>query len=130
MLSGFDLARWRPRLILLEDHVTDLAKHRYLTGAGYRLIRRFENNGWYVPRDAAISVGASAGRSFASTISACRFASREMQRVPCAGKSRGATSAVASRSVNRADATRTRPADRYGRRNGSLGGGLQGCISS
>lgn len=57
VLSGFELARWRPRLILLEDHVTDLAKHRYLTGAGYRLIRRFGNNGWYVPRDAAISVG-------------------------------------------------------------------------
>ena len=57
VLSGFDLARWRPRLILLEDHVTDLAKHQYLTDLGYRLIRRFENNGWYVPRDASASVG-------------------------------------------------------------------------
>ena len=26
VLGGFDLARWRPRLILLEDHVTDLAQ--------------------------------------------------------------------------------------------------------
>jgi FkbM family methyltransferase len=57
VLSGFALARWRPRLILLEDHVGNLAKHRFLTHAGYRLIRRCENNGWYVPHDAAVTVG-------------------------------------------------------------------------
>jgi FkbM family methyltransferase len=56
VLGGFDFARWRPRLILLEDHVANLDKHRFLQGAGYRLIRRCENNGWYVPRDAAITV--------------------------------------------------------------------------
>jgi FkbM family methyltransferase len=56
VLGGFDLARWRPRLILLEDHVGNLARHRYLENAGYRLIRRVENNGWYVPADAAIAV--------------------------------------------------------------------------
>jgi len=56
VLGGFDLARWRPRLILLEDHVGDLARHRFLNAAGYRLIRRFENNGWYVPRAAAVAV--------------------------------------------------------------------------
>ncbi|MEJ2378729.1 MAG: FkbM family methyltransferase [Pseudolabrys sp.] len=52
VLRGFDIARWRPRLILLEDHVGDLSKHRYLKAAGYRIVRRYENNGWYVPRDA------------------------------------------------------------------------------
>jgi FkbM family methyltransferase len=56
VLSGFDFARWRPRLVLLEDHVGNLKKHRFLRAAGYRLIRRFENNGWYVPRDAMIGV--------------------------------------------------------------------------
>jgi FkbM family methyltransferase len=55
VLSGFDLARWRPHLILLEDHVGNLEKHRFLKSAGYRLIRRFENNGWYVPRAATVS---------------------------------------------------------------------------
>ena len=50
VLSGFDFARWQPRLILLEDHVADLSKHRYLNSVGYRMIRRYENNGWYVPR--------------------------------------------------------------------------------
>jgi FkbM family methyltransferase len=53
VLRGFDIARWQPRLILLEDHVADLSKHRYLKSAGYRIIRRYENNGWYVPREAA-----------------------------------------------------------------------------
>jgi FkbM family methyltransferase len=52
VLRGFDIARWRPRLILLEDHVADLAKHRFMKSAGYRLIRRYENNGWYVPANA------------------------------------------------------------------------------
>ena len=56
VLDGFTLARWQPRLILLEDHVGDLSKHRALTARGYRLIRRVENNGWYVPRDAAVRV--------------------------------------------------------------------------
>jgi FkbM family methyltransferase len=50
VLRGFELARWSPRLILLEDHLTSLAAHRHLTRAGYRLIRRTGLNGWYVPR--------------------------------------------------------------------------------
>jgi len=57
VLRGFDIARWRPRLILVEDHVTSLATHRFLTRAGYRLIRRTGLNGWYVPADKAPSVG-------------------------------------------------------------------------
>jgi FkbM family methyltransferase len=56
VLGGFDFPRWRPRLILLEDHVRNLVKHRFLERAGYRLIRRCENNGWYVPNDAAVTV--------------------------------------------------------------------------
>ena len=54
VLSGFDFARWRPRLVLLEDHVGNLRKHRFLRAAGYRLVRRFDNNGWYIPADASI----------------------------------------------------------------------------
>jgi FkbM family methyltransferase len=49
VLQGLDLAHWRPRLILLEDHVTSLAKHNFLRAAGYRLMRRTGLNGWYVP---------------------------------------------------------------------------------
>lgn len=53
VLRGFDFARWRPRLILLEDHVTGLGKHLFMRSAGYRLIRRTGLNGWYVPREEA-----------------------------------------------------------------------------
>lgn len=56
VLRGFDIARWQPRLILLEDHVGDLSKHNYLIRAGYRIVRRFENNGWYVPNDSAVRI--------------------------------------------------------------------------
>ena len=40
-----------PRLVLLEDHVGNLDKHRVLQGAGYCLVRRTGVNGWYVPAD-------------------------------------------------------------------------------
>jgi FkbM family methyltransferase len=49
VLQGFDFARWRPRLIMIEDHVSGLDKHWYLQSRGYRLIRRVGNNGWYIP---------------------------------------------------------------------------------
>lgn len=57
VLSGFNLERWRPRLILIEDHVASLATHRCLTRGGYRLIRRTGLNGWYVPQAAAPRIG-------------------------------------------------------------------------
>jgi FkbM family methyltransferase len=50
VLSGFDFARWKPRLVLLEDHVSSLDKHRFMTLAGYTLMRRTGLNGWYVPQ--------------------------------------------------------------------------------
>ncbi len=53
VLRGFDFDRWKPRLILLEDHVSSLDKHRFMTKAGYTLMRRTGLNGWYVPRENA-----------------------------------------------------------------------------
>jgi FkbM family methyltransferase len=49
VLQGFDLARWRPRLILIEDLAHDLRIHRSLTSRGYKWVRRTGVNGWYVP---------------------------------------------------------------------------------
>src|SRR5262249_57455565 len=40
VLSGFDFARWQPRLVLLEDYVGNVKKHRFLPAAGERLNRR------------------------------------------------------------------------------------------
>ncbi len=56
VLRGFDFARWKPRLIMIEDHVSSLAKHWYLVSSGYRLIRRVGNNGWYVPTAERVTV--------------------------------------------------------------------------
>lgn len=57
VLSGFDFERWKPRLVLLEDHVSNLDKHRFMTRAGYALMRRSGLNGWYVPRAEAPPMG-------------------------------------------------------------------------
>jgi FkbM family methyltransferase len=62
VLKGFDLKRWRPRLLLIEDHVSSLAVHRFLTRRGYRLIRRTGVNGWYVPLAEAPPLGYGFGR--------------------------------------------------------------------
>lgn len=48
-LSGFNFTKWRPRLVLLEDHVTNLKKHQLMKRNGYQLILRTGLNSWYVP---------------------------------------------------------------------------------
>jgi FkbM family methyltransferase len=62
VLRGFDLKHWRPRLLLIEDHVSSLAVHRFLTRSGYRLMRRTGVNGWYVPLPDAPRLGYGYGR--------------------------------------------------------------------
>lgn len=49
VLAGFSLEKWRPKLILIEDHLTNLHTHRWLTDRSYRLILRTGHNSWYVP---------------------------------------------------------------------------------
>jgi FkbM family methyltransferase len=57
VLEGFDLARWQPRLLLVEDHLLSLRLHRTLLARGYRWVRRTDLNGWYLPANAATRVG-------------------------------------------------------------------------
>jgi FkbM family methyltransferase len=56
-LEGFDFARWRPRLILIEDLAMNLDVHRCLTAHGYKWMRRTGLNSWYVPADAPVALG-------------------------------------------------------------------------
>ncbi|HEV3371294.1 MAG TPA: FkbM family methyltransferase [Xanthobacteraceae bacterium] len=49
VLDGLNLARWSPRLILIEDLLLHLQLHRYLVRNGYRWMRRTGINNWYVP---------------------------------------------------------------------------------
>jgi len=53
VLNGFSIEKYKPRLILVEDKLVYLNKHRWLKKKGYRLIKRTGLNNWYVPRDAA-----------------------------------------------------------------------------
>jgi FkbM family methyltransferase len=51
VLRGFNLEKYAPRLILLEEHRHDFKKHFYLRRHGYRLVKRTGLNNWYVPHD-------------------------------------------------------------------------------
>ena len=51
VLKGLDLERYRPRLILLEDKLVYLNKHRWLKRRGYRLVKRTLFDNWYIPAD-------------------------------------------------------------------------------
>jgi FkbM family methyltransferase len=51
VLDGFDLERWRPGLVLIEDLLLHLRLHRYLMRRNYRWFRRTGINNWYVPAD-------------------------------------------------------------------------------
>jgi FkbM family methyltransferase len=57
VLDGFDLVRWRPRLILIEDLLLHLRLHRYLTRRGYRWLRRTGINNWYVAGEKSPKLG-------------------------------------------------------------------------
>lgn len=58
MLAGFSLPRWRPQLVLLEDHVIGLDKHRHMTTQGYELILRTGLDSWYVPTGSGYAMSA------------------------------------------------------------------------
>lgn len=51
VLAGFDLQRWRPRLMVIEDHVLNLNLHRLMQRLGYKWVQRVDYNGWYVPNE-------------------------------------------------------------------------------
>ena len=51
VMRGFNFQKHQPSLILIEDGVRTLDKHRFLMQQGYRLVKRTSLNNWYVPRD-------------------------------------------------------------------------------
>lgn len=48
MFKGFTLNMWKPKLVLLEDHVINHEKHEHMISNGYQLILRTGLNSWYV----------------------------------------------------------------------------------
>jgi FkbM family methyltransferase len=51
VLGGFDLARWRPRIVLVEDNTNALGDGvcEHMARAGYRRFYRTGPNDWYIP---------------------------------------------------------------------------------
>jgi FkbM family methyltransferase len=64
MFEGFTLSRWAPRLVLLEDHVTDHRKHRHMVANGYQVILRTGLNSWYVPQSTGFRLSVPARLEF------------------------------------------------------------------
>lgn len=52
VLRGFDIQRWNPNLLLVEDHLLDTTSHSYILNQGYRLVKRTLFNNWYIPKNA------------------------------------------------------------------------------
>ena len=48
MFKGFSIQKWRPKLVLLEDHVLNHKKHKLMISNGYKLLMRTGLNSWYV----------------------------------------------------------------------------------
>jgi FkbM family methyltransferase len=44
VLRGFDLQKWKPRLIFIEDEFENYSKHKHLVARGYKLVRRTSYN--------------------------------------------------------------------------------------
>ena len=51
VMRGFSFENYKPTLILIEDGVRDLSKHRFLKRRGYKLVKRTTLNNWYVPME-------------------------------------------------------------------------------
>jgi hypothetical protein len=49
MFKGFTLEHWKPKLVLLEDHVINHDKHNHMIQHDYQVILRTGLNSWYVP---------------------------------------------------------------------------------
>jgi FkbM family methyltransferase len=64
MFKGFDLRRWKPQLVLMEDHVLEHRKHNHMLSQGYRILLRTGINSWYVPQAAGYGMSVFARLQF------------------------------------------------------------------
>ncbi len=51
LFKGFSITKWRPKLILLEDHVLSRMRHNHMIRNDYQLLFRSGLNSWYIPKD-------------------------------------------------------------------------------
>ena len=55
-LQGLDFARVRPRVVIIEDRLESLSRHRFMLQRGYSLVRRNGSNNWYLPSEDAFEI--------------------------------------------------------------------------
>lgn len=96
VLKGWDLARWRPRILLLEDNAegTDRAIAQYLDQQGYVPFRRTGVNDWYARADDAALASPAARDEYARDIAAVRAAHRRRAPIRLARRIPGLVAAV------------------------------------
>jgi len=49
-LKGLDFIRFRPDLLIVEDRLDNLSRHRFLRSKDYKLVWRNGSNQWYIPK--------------------------------------------------------------------------------
>jgi len=54
VIKGFELQRWKPRLLLVEDHLLDTKTHKLIRSQRYQLVKRTLFNNWYIPNNATL----------------------------------------------------------------------------
>ena len=62
VMRGLDFSKYRPALILIEDGLQDLTRHRFLAARGYQVVKRTHLNNWYVPRGSDFPLGTAGER--------------------------------------------------------------------
>lgn len=50
-LQGFSFHRFKPKVVLIEDHFYDLRKHKLMLENLYKLVNRTGCNNWYIPKE-------------------------------------------------------------------------------
>ncbi|MEP9353388.1 FkbM family methyltransferase [Xanthobacter sp. KR7-65] len=76
VLKGFDLMRFRPRLVLVDDRERFGETCRVLRGSNFRLMRRTGHNAWFVPAESGFAPSTRGRAQLAWTYGIGRFLRR------------------------------------------------------
>lgn len=80
VLRGFDFARYRPKLILIDDRERFGETGRLMAHNRYQLVRRTGHNGWFVPKGSGFPVGLAGRLQLAWTYGLGRLVRRTRSR--------------------------------------------------
>lgn len=55
-LQGLDFKRFKPSVVIIEDRLDSLCRHKFMKARGYKLVRRNGSNHWYIPASEPFNV--------------------------------------------------------------------------